>query len=138
MKTRTRVIAASGIVVVLCAIFYFTIVPIYRDYYKYNGPTVSDSSPTRFAQIEIVDWINRLSGSGSYFFVEGILRNNGDKTARRVKVKIRALDRNGKLVSLEDGYADPYDIPPGRESTFSVMVDYSPKITQFQINTHWE
>jgi len=50
------------------------------------------------AKIKFVDSTNRLSGSGNYYYVEGILKNIGKGNAYHVKVEIRSLDKYDKLV----------------------------------------
>jgi len=81
------------------------------------------------AEIKFIDSNNRLSGN--YYYVEGILKNNGKGTASYVKVEIRALDKYGKLVSINDGYADPHTFAPGQEATYQIMVAYDSKIDKF-------
>ena len=90
------------------------------------------------ANIEIVDWTNRLSDPPIYYYVEGILKNIGNKTADFVKVKIISYDINDKLVSLNDTYADPYTIAPSQEATFQVMVEQDSRIERFGIKVIWQ
>ncbi len=90
------------------------------------------------ANIEIVDWTNRLSDPPIYYYVEGILKNIGNKTADFVKVKIISYDINDKLVSLNDTYADPYTIAPNQEATFQVMVEQDSRIERFGIKVIWQ
>jgi len=72
---------------------------------------------------------NRLSDSGNYIYIEGIIKNKGKGTAYHVNIKVESFDKYGKLVALNDGYADPYTISPGQESTFQIMVTYDSKIS---------
>jgi len=90
------------------------------------------------ANIEIIDWTNRLSDPPQYFYVEGILKNTGNKTADFVKVKITAYDIDKKLVSINDVYADPLTIVPDQEATFKVMVERDLRIKNFGINVNWQ
>ena len=83
------------------------------------------------AEIKFVDSNNRLSGSGNYYYVEGVLKNNGKGNAYSVKIEVRALDKYGKLVSINDGYADPHTFAPGQEATYQIMVEYDSKIDKF-------
>jgi len=96
------------------------------------------SQPINKDGITILDWTNRRSGSGVYYYVEGILKNTSDTAVTRVKVKIRSLDYNGHLVSLDDGYADPSSLNPGQEATFQVMVRNSQQIKNFSLNVSWK
>lgn len=89
-------------------------------------------------KVEITDWTNRLSGSESYYFVEGVLENTGAITAERVKVTVKALDKNGKLVALEQGYAEPYKLSPGEEGVFQIMIDNIPRIKKFSVSVKWD
>lgn len=98
----------------------------------------SPPGPITKANIEIVDWTNRLSDPPIYYYVEGILKNIGNKTADFVKVKIISYDVNDKLVSLNDTYADPYTIAPNQEATFQVMVEQDSRIKRFGIKVTWE
>ena len=98
----------------------------------------SPPGPIAKANIEIVDWTNRLSDPPIYYYVEGILKNIGNKTADFVKVKIISYDINDKLVSLNDTYADPYTIAPNQEATFQVMVEQDSRIERFGIKVIWQ
>jgi len=89
------------------------------------------------AEIKFVDTNNRLSGSGNYYYVEGILKNNGKGNAYHVKVEVRALDRYGKLVSIDYGYAKPSTIAPGQEATYQIMLRYDSKIDKFDKRVSW-
>lgn len=89
------------------------------------------------AEIKFVDSNNRLSGSGNYYYVEGILKNNGKGNAYSVKVEVRALDKYGKLVSIDYGYAKPSTIAPGQEATYQIMVRYNSKIDNFDTTVSW-
>jgi len=84
-------------------------------------------------KIKIVDWNNRPSASGNYIYVEGSLKNIGDQTAERVRVKVKSLDSNGKIVSIDDGYADPSLIAPNKEGIFQIMVENNYKIKEFSL-----
>ena len=106
-----------------------------------NPQTSNKQSPPESitkADIEIVDWTNRLSDPPIYYYVEGILKNIGNKTANFVKVKVIAYDINDKLVSLNNAYADPYTMTPNQESTFQVMVEQDSRIERFGIKITWE
>ena len=85
-------------------------------------------TPTK-AEIKFIDSTSRLEGN--YYYVEGILKNNGKGNVSYVKVGIRALDKYGKLVSINDGYADPHTLAPGQEATYQIMVAYDSKIDKF-------
>lgn len=89
------------------------------------------------AEIKFVDSNNRLSGGGNYYYVEGILKNNGKGNAYSVKVEVRALDKYGKLVSIDYGYARPSTIAPGQEATYQIMVEYDSKIDKFDKTVSW-
>jgi hypothetical protein len=85
-------------------------------------------TPTK-AEIKFIDSTSRLEGN--YYYVEGILKNKGKGNVSYVKVGIRALDKYGKLVSINDGYADPHTLAPGQEATYQIMVVYDSKIDKF-------
>lgn len=89
------------------------------------------------AKIEVVDWSNRLSDTGNYIYVEGILKNVGDGIASLVRVKVKSLDEEGKLVSIDDTYADPSTVTPGQEATFQVMVRNDSRIKKFKLSVLW-
>lgn len=84
-------------------------------------------------KIKIVDWNNRPSASGNYFYVEGSLKNIGDQTTERVRVKVKSLDSNGKIVSIDDGYAEPSSVAPNKEAIFQIMVENNYKIKKFSL-----
>jgi len=90
------------------------------------------------AIIKFVDSTNRLSGSGNYYYVEGILKNTGKSNAYHVEVEIRSLDKYGKLVSIDNGYAQPTSIAPGKDATYQIMVSFNSKIDSFDTKVYWE
>jgi len=87
------------------------------------------------AKIKFVDTNNRLSGN--YYYVEGILKNIGKSNAYYVKVEVRALDKYGKLVSIDYGYAEPSTIAPRQEATYQIMVRYNSEIDEFDKTVSW-
>ncbi|MCK4339192.1 MAG: FxLYD domain-containing protein [Candidatus Cloacimonetes bacterium] len=84
-------------------------------------------------KIKIVDWKNKLSASGNYIYVEGSLKNISDKTAEGVRVKVKSLDSNGEIVSIDDGYADPSLISPNEEGIFQIIIVNNYKIKEFSL-----
>ncbi len=88
--------------------------------------------------ISILDWTNRLSGSGTYFYIEGILKNTSKKRVSRIRVKVKSLNSRGQLVSLDDGYADPTSLYPEGEATFQIMVRNTSEIEKFSLSVIWE
>ena len=90
------------------------------------------------SEIIIMDWTNRISESGNYYYVEGKVKNISNVVAKSIRVKIEALDQYGKLVSLEESYVDPSSLKPNQTGFFSVMVDYSSKIKNFSLNVYWK
>lgn len=101
-------------------------------YNTQNPPKISEK-----ANIEIVDWSNRLSSPPFYYYVEGILKNIGNKTADFVKVKVTAYDIDNKLISINDSYADPSTISSGQESTFQILVEKDSRIKTFKVSVTW-
>jgi len=89
------------------------------------------------AEIKFVDSNSRLSGSGNYYYVEGILKNNGKGNAYSVKVEVRALDKYGKLVSIDYGYSRPSTIAPRQEATYQIMVRYNSEIDEYDMKVSW-
>lgn len=87
--------------------------------------------------IEILDWTNRRSESGNYYYIEGKVKNVGSTVAKSVRVKIEALDNYGKLVSLVEGYVDPSTLKLDQIGFFSVMVNYKSSIKKFSLNVYW-
>jgi hypothetical protein len=90
------------------------------------------------AKVEIVDWTNHPSSSGTFRQVEGMVRNIGLTPATAVQIKVKALDANGGLISLHDIYSDPATLVPGNEGTFQVMVPESAEIQRFSLEVRWE
>jgi len=84
-------------------------------------------------KINIVDWNNRLSASGNYIYVEGSLKNIGNQTAEMVRVIVKSLDSNGKLVSIDDGYANLRLISQNKESIFQIMLKNNYKIKKLSL-----
>jgi len=106
-----------------------------------NPQTSDKQSPPETitkADIEIVNWTNYLSDSKNYYYIDGILKNVGNEKASYVKVKIKSFDINDNLISIDEWYADPFDIFPDQEATFSAMVSYSSKIYKFKLSVLWE
>jgi len=88
------------------------------------------------AEIKFVDSNSRLIRN--YYYVEGILKNIGKANAYYVKVEVRALDKHGKLVSIDYGYAEPSTIAPRQEATYQIMVRYNSEIDEFSKTVYWE
>lgn len=86
--------------------------------------------------IKIVDWTSYLDGN--YYYVEGILKNTGKSKVEYVQVKVIAYDSSKKLVTLKESYANPYDLAPGQEATFRVMVKYNSRIDNFELKVNWK
>ena len=101
-----------------------------------EGTAVLENQPE--SEIIIMDWTNRISESGNYYYVEGKVKNISNVVAKSIRVKIEALDQYGKLVSLEESYVDPSSLKPNQTGFFSVMVDYSSKIKNFSLNVYWK
>ena len=86
--------------------------------------------------IKILDWTNYLDGN--YYYVEGILKNIGKSKVEYLKVKAIAYDKAKKLVTLKESYADPYDLAPGQEATFKIMIKYNSRIDNFELKVNWK
>ena len=134
-----------GVLVISSVLFLYIFIsikyPEISDTFLNSNSQSSDLSQTdlSYAKIEVVDWTNRLSSSRSYVYVEGILKNTGNAVAERVKVTVRALDKNGKLIALEQGcYADNPTVYPERETTFQVMIENYPSIKKFSLSVDWD
>jgi len=120
------------IVFLLCFIFIFL---------GCNSETHDKQNPPKSntkANIEIIDWTNRLSDPPIYYYVEGILKNTSNKTADYVEVTTKALDENDKLVSIDYGYSNPDTMLPNQEATFQIMVENKPEIKKFAITVNWK
>ena len=89
------------------------------------------------ADVVFVDSTNRLSNTGNYYYLEGILKNKGKGTAYHVEVEIRSLDKNNKLVSIGSGYANPTTIASGKEATYQIMIRFSAEIKSFDKMVSW-
>lgn len=89
------------------------------------------------SEIKFVDSTNRLCGSGNYYYVEGILKNIGKGYSYHLRVKVQSLDKYGKLVSIDECYADPSTPAPDKEATYQAMVNYNSKIDKFSKTVYW-
>jgi hypothetical protein len=90
------------------------------------------------ADINVQDWTNRISPTGSYIYIEGIVKNTGKGTAYYVQMKVQGLDKNSKLVALETGYAHPSTIPPNGTATFSISMQNYENIDKFKLGSQWD
>ncbi|HEC88466.1 MAG TPA: hypothetical protein ENI52_04025 [Thermoplasmata archaeon] len=88
--------------------------------------------------IEIIDWTNRLSSSGNFYYIEGVVKNTGNAVADFVEITVKALDKNNKLVALEQSYTNPLKLQPNEEATFKIMIDNIPRIKNFSIKATWQ
>lgn len=86
--------------------------------------------------VKIIDSTNYISKTGNYIYVEGILKNTGKDTIKNLRVKIQALDKYGKLISLHDGIPYPSTLAPKKEATYQVMVDNNSKIASFKTTVY--
>jgi len=96
------------------------------------------SKPEPTADIKIIDWTNYISKTGNYIYVEGIIQNTSKVIATDVRIKIQALDKYDKLISITSGYADPSTLAAKQKATFSVMVINNPKISKFNLTVLWK
>jgi len=97
-----------------------------------------ESKPKPTANIKIVDWTSYLSGTGNYIYVEGILQNTSKVIAKSTRVKIQALDKYDKIVSITPCYADPTTLNPNQKATFIAMVTSNTKISKFNLTVLWD
>ena len=65
--------------------------------------------------------------------MEGSLKNISDRAAEEVRVKVKSLDSNKEIVSIDDGYTDPSLIAPNKEGIFQIMVRNNYKIKEFSL-----
>lgn len=93
-------------------------------------PTKTDEKKCK---IKIVDWNNRPSTYGKYIYVEGCLENIGDQTAEMVRVIVKSLDSNEKIISIDSAFAEPNSIAPNKEAIFQIMVENNYKIKIFSL-----
>ncbi|MBA7519195.1 hypothetical protein ES705_11270 [subsurface metagenome] len=87
-------------------------------------------------KIKIVDWTNYIDGN--YYYVEGILKNVSKVKVKYAQVIVIAYDSAKKLVTLKESYANPYDLAPGQEATFRVMIKYNSRIEGFGLRVNWK
>lgn len=92
-------------------------------------------NPLDTRSMAIGKWTNRKSGS--YYYVEGIVTNNGKENVKFSKIKLFCLDRWGDLVTLEEAYVDPTLLTPGQEGTFKLLVKDNDKIDTFKIRLEY-
>jgi len=85
------------------------------------------------SKIKIVDWNNRPSTTGNYIYVEGCLENIGDQTAEMVRVTVKSLDSNEKIISIDSAFTEPSSIAPNKEAIFQIMVENNYKIKKFSL-----
>jgi len=97
-----------------------------------------ESKPKPTANIKIVDWTDYPSETGNYIYVEGVLQNISKVIATSVRLKIQALDKYDKLVSITPCYADPTTLNPNQKATFITMVTSNPKISKFNLTVLWD
>lgn len=109
---------------------------VYTEQKILEGTAELENQPE--SEIKIMDWTNRISESGNYYYVEGKVKNISNVVAKSIRVKIEALDIYGKLVSLEESYVDPSSLKPNQTGFFSVMVNYSSNIKKFSLNVYWK
>ena len=86
--------------------------------------------------VKVLDWTSYLDGN--YYYVEGILKNVSKAKVEYVQVKVIAYDSSKKLVTLKERYVNPYDLAPGQEATFKVMVKHNSRIDTFGLRVDWK
>jgi len=95
--------------------------------------TYSTGTNEKKCKIKMVDWNNRPSATGNYIYVEGCLENIGDQTAEMVRVNVKSLDSNDKIISIDSGFTEPSLIAPREEAIFQIMVENNYKIKKFSL-----
>lgn len=92
------------------------------------------ADPGTEARVMIVDWMDRpVPDKPGYVYVEGIVRNVGNTSATFVKVRVRCVDAQGKLVARESCCAKPDEIRPGDDGTFQAIIKDDPNIEAFEV-----
>jgi len=84
-------------------------------------------------KIKIVDWNNRPSATGNYIYIEGCLENIGEQTAEMVRINVKSLDSNDKIISIDSAFAQPSLIASSEEAIFQIMVENNYKIKKFSL-----
>jgi hypothetical protein len=141
-------IFVSVILIILISVLSFTLFDIY------NKRSTNDKTQTSITNEALANQVNsvetqqdinivevdsvvKLNRYNTFYYVQGIVKNIGQNTAYWVKIKVRSVDKNGKLISLDETYADPDTIKPGQESTYEIMVEYDENIDDFQKEVQW-
>ena len=97
--------------------------------------TESDSNE---AFIEETDVVVKYDEFTNLYFIQGIVKNTGNTIADYVKVKVRSVDIDEKLISIDEAYVDPYTLEPGQEATYEVIIEYDENIDGFIREFQWE
>lgn len=98
------------------------------DYPPRRGPAARRSPKLRLVFGKRTDFIE-----GNYHHIQGVVKNPSRATARWVQVKAKIFGRHGRLLRIEETYADPYHIPPRGESTFHLMFPADPESKRYEI-----
>ena len=81
--------------------------------------TTATPKEQKEANIEFVDY-NHYSEL-NFYYIEGVLINNGESPAEQVEVKAIFYDENNKLLFLDKSFADPYNLLPEQKATFKIL-----------------
>ena len=83
--------------------------------------------------ITVLDW-TWYETSDNYISIDGEIQNVSSRAIRYVKVHVKLLDANGKLLGVDIGYTEPMDIPPGGKALFSIMARSMPGLVEVEMS----
>ena len=73
--------------------------------------------------LEIEDWRWKNISSLSDIKIDGVIKNNSNRTYEYIKIYISAYDGNGNFLGTGWTYLQPTTLPSGQSSTFTVYIN---------------
>lgn len=95
-------------------------------------PSLSSEKP----EVEIVDMTFKRDSIGN-FIVMGILRNNGNATARGLEITCMGYDSNDHLVDTNMTYPDVTTLKVGGETAYTCYLDEVSPIKEYKCQVRW-
>jgi TPR repeat protein len=93
-------------------------------------------SPLIPSNVELVltDTVVNQSATGSYVYVEGRFRNVSSHMLNFLRISVTFEDSLGKLVTTEQTFSEPSNVPPGITGTFKASAPSNPRFAGVKLS----
>ena len=101
-----------------------------------NDAQIDKNEPKITNKIEILE--DNYREEGGTLKITGRLRNGYPTIARKITIKIKFFDSESKFLFSETTLANPLEVQPGQEATYSLEVQMQPEIATYKTEITWK